>query len=1041
MKKHILVFLTVLFSNPLLLLSFNVEAATEEVVVNITSVFDADNQSSTTATGSFGDKLSVTPALQSGYEFVYWVVNGVVRPSLPLNHEFTIQSIMNLQAVFAKTGEKAVLFVDSNGALLKTEYLLEGQINVSDPYETFLVKPTKPGLIVKTVDRWLSHNGATLDNISNHTVFRLQYESDITKPLNLTVSGGFIKLNAEKLFNEVTIVEPVVPEGKVFSHWLKDGNLVSYEPVYAFTLIKDTALEAVFADGAPTKQPLLVMSDDMGIRGDMHTFISQFELPNEVEIVEMGYLLHKVDTQELTVDTVGVNRILINNYAISTNEFVLSFLKNEFHSLRSYLIYNDGTNLVTIYSNSLINKYEVTYYDEDGVTVLETLNVDYNETPVPTVTPTKAATLEYTYTFNEWVMLDSLNYKASYSATPVNYIITWIVDGVETVETLPYGSAIPEREDPSKTGYNFTGWEMTVPATMPAKDLVLTAQFTPIDYLITYHLDGGSNNGSNPVTYTIESETIRLESPTKTGYEFIGWYTDDTYAAKVTEIIQGSIENVEVFALFVQNIGLFTNNLGPDWINGSEGLVEDKFITAYKESSFTQSPTGKIQEINFTNYKRFALIQSFGTDGVIILNEKEGKPIVVTDPWAVTELQSLLAITDNNQNGILIDIIESNGSTYYVTDRRNSNGIFRIIDNAGVKSAEYLNYRVGIGTGTYGDIMWKEYTTAYKLAAQFMQPLGLPTGSVIRAEYTTKDLNEDGTYVTNNTTSLKIYTKQKFENGWIIQARMQKRNADGSLGGHEVVQHAAAPIMNDMYDLVTGLPNNTGLNETGAPVSLEFNVNGIRLQNFEYGYVKVEAGKATFIKDLVVDSQGIEMNRRVGMNRIWDRLRLDTGGINNTVNGIGWERLRVSQNFRDTVGQLIRDGVLTGTLTNPQVNHTGQTAPVTGIWFSFRDAKKPDGSAATYLGNANIFIYQTEWYREAYPLLTYLNTADFVDAENNLGRPIDYYQKVNNVYYQEFTGGLGYSVNGAAPVVVLDLQTWLGTYPSIEAALIGKGIA
>lgn len=191
----------------------------------------------------------------------------------------------------------------------------------------------------------------------------------------------------------------------------------------------------------------------------------------------------------------------------------------------------------------------------------------------------------------------------------------------------------------------------------------------------------------------------------------------------------------------------------------------------------------------------------------------------------------------------------------------------------------------------------------------------------------------------------------------------------------------------------------------------------------------------------MVDSQGIEMNRRVGMNRIWDRLRLDAGGINNTVNGIGWERLRVSQNFRDTVGQLIPDGVLTGTLTNSQVNHTGQTAPVTGIWFSFRDAKKPDGSAATYLGNANIFIYQTEWYREAYPLLTYLNTADFVDAKNNLGRPIDYYQKVNNVYYQEFTGGLGYSVNGAAPVVVLDLQTWLGTYSSIEAALIGKGIA
>ena len=996
MKKHILVFLTVLFSNPLLLLSFNVEAATEEVVVNITSVFDADNQTSTTATGSFGDKLSVTPALQSGYEFVYWVVNGVVRPSLPLNHEFTIQSIMNLQAVFAKTGEKAVLFVDSNGALLKTEYLLEGQINVSDPYETFLVKPTKPGLIVKTVDRWLSHNGATLDNISNHTVFRLQYESDITKPLNLTVSGGFIKLNAEKLFNEVTIVEPVVPEGKVFSHWLKDGNLVSYEPVYAFTLIKDTALEAVFADEAPTKQPLLVMSDDMGIRGDMHTFISQFELPNEVEIVEMGYLLHKVDTQELTIDTVGVNRILINNYAISTNEFVLSFLKNEFHSLRSYLIYNDGTNLVTIYSNSLINKYEVTYYDEDGVTVLETLNVDYNETPVPTVTPTKAATLEYTYTFNEWVMLDSLNYKASYSATPVNYIITWIVDGVETVETLPYGSAIPEREDPSKTGYNFTGWEMTVPATMPAKDLLLTAQFTLIDYTITYHLDGGTNNGSNPNTYTIESSTIYLQNATKTGYLFTGWYLESTLTTKVSEIPQGSTENVVLYAAYAQNVGVFSTNTAPAWVKGYESQVKNKFETAYLEAGFTATPSATIVSTDLGK-ARVMLHQIIDNQGIIFLNERDGNAFYTTNINVKTANGWMF---EDDETHLLLGIIRDERGEFFVSD----DGVYQIEATTRTR----LTYTVGRGETSesyvgFWDITLNDFNKAYKFSENYMSSLGLPTSFAYSRVYNTYDLKSNGTYKEGKPKSDKRYVVQQFEHGWIIQARGRLEDEFA----HYAVQHGAAPILNDMYALVTSYTGNSNLNITGAPVSIEFTYNGIRYQNFEYGYGKIVNGVFSFTSDLVVDVFGTEMSRIIGAGEHFDNWRK---GVNHTGGyELTWERLRVGQDFRNVVGKMIRDNRKPYN-SEGGIHHTIHELDGMGVVQIFKD-----GTGAT-IGWGNSFVVQGPWWAGAHEIAPELNAFALANKDT-LGRPIKDWTKVGSTISQVFERGIVEKVGSAEPVI------------------------
>lgn len=63
------------------------------------------------------------------------------------------------------------------------------------------------------------------------------------------------------------------------------------------------------------------------------------------------------------------------------------------------------------------------------------------------------------------------------SSEPFNYTVTWIVDGVETTETYAYGAAITAPEDPIKEGYTFTGWEPAVPATMPAEDLTITAQF------------------------------------------------------------------------------------------------------------------------------------------------------------------------------------------------------------------------------------------------------------------------------------------------------------------------------------------------------------------------------------------------------------------------------------------------------------------------------------------------------------------------------------------------------------------------------------
>ena len=67
-----------------------------------------------------------------------------------------------------------------------------------------------------------------------------------------------------------------------------------------------------------------------------------------------------------------------------------------------------------------------------------------------------------------------------------------------------------------KTGYGFT-------INPDNLDITLYAKLTPINYNITYNLNGGTNNPANPSTYNIESPTITLQNPTREGYTFTGW--------------------------------------------------------------------------------------------------------------------------------------------------------------------------------------------------------------------------------------------------------------------------------------------------------------------------------------------------------------------------------------------------------------------------------------------------------------------------------------------------------------------------------------
>jgi len=93
-------------------------------------------------------------------------------------------------------------------------------------------------------------------------------------------------------------------------------------------------------------------------------------------------------------------------------------------------------------------------------------------------------------------------------------------------------------------------------------DASVTVTRTPIDYTITYNLGGGTNASGNPATYTIQSTTITLSAPTRTGYTFGGWYANSGLTGnQVTTIASGSTGNVELWAKWTPTQYSITYNL------------------------------------------------------------------------------------------------------------------------------------------------------------------------------------------------------------------------------------------------------------------------------------------------------------------------------------------------------------------------------------------------------------------------------------------------------------------------------------------------
>ncbi|MEY8437613.1 InlB B-repeat-containing protein [Atopobiaceae bacterium 24-176] len=143
--------------------------------------------------------------------------------------------------------------------------------------------------------------------------------------------------------------------------------------------------------------------------------------------------------------------------------------------------------------------------------------------------------------------------SAHFDANGAGLLNTPALNGSAYVYVPEAGSLAEPANQPTCDGYIFGGWQVagtavTFPYTMGSAPVDLTAQWRPAVYSITYNLDGGTNPTSAPATYTFGVEET-LPTPTKTGYDFGGWYTNAQLTGNpVTSVASGTLGNQVFYA-------------------------------------------------------------------------------------------------------------------------------------------------------------------------------------------------------------------------------------------------------------------------------------------------------------------------------------------------------------------------------------------------------------------------------------------------------------------------------------------------------------
>ncbi len=262
--------------------------------------------------------------------------------------------------------------------------------------------------------------------------------------------------------------------------------------------------------------------------------IIDIEIPNSVNSIESKAFFNNKNLNPVTLPT--------NVSGYDTNTNTVSWENGNGEAAEDIKI----TSAESSYSVSeAVNTCTVTFEDWNGTDLMTAQTVNYGEAAAaPTTDPTRTG-----YTFTGWdtefdYVTKNLTVTAQYTEGYTVSFFDWDNSVLKT-EFVESGSATAPAE-PIREGYDFDAWDVVF--TNVTADLSVKAQYTFAEYDIAFDSNGGSDVAN--VKYQIDSPTSILPIPTKDGYAFDGWYTDNTTFTDLVDALGDRTGDLQLYALW-----------------------------------------------------------------------------------------------------------------------------------------------------------------------------------------------------------------------------------------------------------------------------------------------------------------------------------------------------------------------------------------------------------------------------------------------------------------------------------------------------------
>ena len=223
---------------------------------------------------------------------------------------------------------------------------------------------------------------------------------------------------------------------------------------------------------------------------------------------------------------------------------------------------------------------------------------------------------------------------------------------------------------------------------MPASDVTVTASIVPITYKITYDLNDGNtgtaqNHENNPSTYTVETDDITLQAPTRDGYEFTGWTWKVGDGEQTTNPEMNPEMNVTIPGEFVGDLTFTAHWTAKEpeqytvtFNAGDHGTIDDDGktvkVTAGDKLSKDQIPTVESDEDHrFTGWS---------------YEITDGESVVVTDLTTITINGDMTFIAQYEEIQYFTVVIENGG------DNATGAGQYEVGDSVTVNAGSKAGY-------------------------------------------------------------------------------------------------------------------------------------------------------------------------------------------------------------------------------------------------------------------------------------------------------------------------------------------------------------